>query len=114
LGDLDLLAAEIGERNVLDHIIVETGLGLGRHAYSPDCRVPRALAANGRGGNTYKEFFICCGRAVRIVRVRFGWKWRLAAQIGNRVNRSIKPSHAPTRRIAVVNSCHCEVVDTAI
>ena len=31
LGDLDLLAAEIGEAEVLDDIVVETGFSLGRH-----------------------------------------------------------------------------------
>ena len=31
LGDLDFLAAEIGEADVLDDIVVETGFSLGRH-----------------------------------------------------------------------------------
>jgi hypothetical protein len=35
-GDLDLLAAEIGEADVLDHTVFERGLGLGGHERSPE------------------------------------------------------------------------------
>ena len=38
LGDLDLLAAEIGKAEVLDDIVVETGVSLRRHVEISGCK----------------------------------------------------------------------------
>ncbi len=69
LGDLDLLAAEVGEADVGDHIIAGRALGLGRHVRSPeemrktaDAKIRRSragsLAAAARKCK-YKDIFIC-------------------------------------------------------
>ena len=67
-GDLDLLAAEIGERKIADHIVAELGLGLGGHvnllekAKRPPALVRRSRAAPlaaASGKCKYKDIFIC-------------------------------------------------------
>lgn len=66
LGDLDLLAAEIGKAEVLHDIVVETGFSLGRHVENlrilmgalMSARSAEPLAPTRRKGK-YKGFFIC-------------------------------------------------------
>ena len=65
LGDLDFLAAEIGEADVLDDIVGETGFSLGRHVenlrFNVIVRACAVAAAPSRASrqSKYKEFFIC-------------------------------------------------------
>ncbi len=66
LGDLDFLAAEIGEAEVLHDKVVETGFSLRRHVeilqlhwWAPSQRGSRQPLAAPRPKSKYKGFFIC-------------------------------------------------------
>ena len=105
LGDLDLLATEIGEAEVLHDIVVETGFSLRRHVeilqslgkgQAKSGPSPKPFAGAASAEPTYKEIFICrvYGHA-RLARQQpridaFGLERRRPALVGRRVEQDLR------------------------